>query len=126
VKAWAIIYNDKVIFETVRRTRRECISAFMQDKDLDNIKWSDRYSDRNRWMARQIEINWINDVHRERRLLIPDDSDREGAKGNASATKTSRAVRMGCEGFLISPLQPNDLSWSGKSVSDCVRCCLCI
>jgi hypothetical protein len=61
VKAWAIIYNDKVIFETVRRTRRECISAFMQDKDLDNIKWSDRYSDRNRWKARQIEINWIND-----------------------------------------------------------------
>jgi len=33
----------------------------MQDKDLDNIKWSDRYSDRNRWKARQIEINWIND-----------------------------------------------------------------
>ena len=54
MKAWAIIYNDKVIFETVRRTRRECISAFMQDKDLDNIKWSDRYSDRtaSAWSAR--------------------------------------------------------------------------
>jgi hypothetical protein len=61
-KAWAIVYDDRVIFETVRRTRRECISAFMKDKDLDNIKWSDRYSGRNRWKARQIEINWINDA----------------------------------------------------------------
>jgi hypothetical protein len=24
-KGWAIVYNDRVIFETVRRTRRECI-----------------------------------------------------------------------------------------------------
>ena len=32
-KGWAIVYDDKVIFETVRRTRRECISAFMQDPD---------------------------------------------------------------------------------------------
>jgi hypothetical protein len=61
MKAWAITYNDKVIFETVRRTRRECISAFMQDEDLDKIKWRDRYSDRNRWKARQIEINWVKD-----------------------------------------------------------------
>jgi hypothetical protein len=33
----------------------------MQDEDLDKIKWRDRYSDRNRWKARQIEINWVKD-----------------------------------------------------------------
>jgi hypothetical protein len=43
-KAWAIVYDDRVIFETVRRTRRECISAFMQDPDPGTVKWSERYS----------------------------------------------------------------------------------
>jgi hypothetical protein len=57
LKAWAIVCDNKVILETVRRTRRECISTFMQDRDLDAVKWSDRYSDRQRWKARQIEIN---------------------------------------------------------------------
>ena len=58
-KGWAIVYDDKVIFETVRRTRRECISAFMQDSDPGAIKWSERHSDRHRWKAQQIEIHVI-------------------------------------------------------------------
>jgi hypothetical protein len=53
-KAWAIVYDDKPIYETVRRTRRECISAFMQDRDAAAVKWSERYSDRHRWKAQQI------------------------------------------------------------------------
>jgi len=56
VKGWAIVYDDKVIFETVRRTRRECISAFMQDCDPAAVKWSDRSSERHRWKAQQIEV----------------------------------------------------------------------
>ncbi len=58
-KAWAIVYDDKVIFETVRRTRRECIPAFMQDRDAAAVKWSERSSDRHRWKAQQIEIHLI-------------------------------------------------------------------
>jgi hypothetical protein len=58
-KGWAIVYDDKVIFETVRRTRRECISAFMQDPDPAGVKWSDRYSHRNLWKAQQIEIHVV-------------------------------------------------------------------
>jgi hypothetical protein len=58
-KAWAIVFDDRIIFETVRRTRRECISAFMKDGDLGAVKWSERYSDRHRWKAQQIEIHVI-------------------------------------------------------------------
>ena len=58
-KAWAIVYDDRVIFETVRRTWRECISAFMQDRDPGAVKWPERYSDRHRWKAQQIEIHVI-------------------------------------------------------------------
>jgi hypothetical protein len=58
-KAWAVVYDDRVIFETVRRTWRECISAFMQDRDPGAVKWSERYSDRHRWKAQQIEIHVI-------------------------------------------------------------------
>ena len=58
-KGWAIVYDDTVIFETVRRTRRECISAFMQDPDPAGVNWSERYSDRHRWKARQIEIHVV-------------------------------------------------------------------
>jgi hypothetical protein len=58
-KGWAIVYDDKVIFETVRRTRRECISAFMQDPDPVNVNWSERYSHRHLWKAQQIEIHVI-------------------------------------------------------------------
>jgi hypothetical protein len=58
-KAWAIVYDDRVIFETVRRTRRECISAFMQDRDPALVKWSERYNDRHRWKAQQIEIHVV-------------------------------------------------------------------
>src|SRR5262245_34329329 len=38
----------------------------------------------------------------------------------------SRAVRMGCEGFLISPPQPNAPFWSKKLASDCLGWGLCI
>jgi hypothetical protein len=55
----AIVYDDKVIFETVRRNRRECISAFMQDPDPAGVNWSERYSQRHLWKARQIEIHVI-------------------------------------------------------------------
>src|SRR4029077_283116 len=58
-KGWAIVYNDKVIFETVRRTRRECISAFMQDPDPAGVNWSERYNHRHLWKAQQIEIHVI-------------------------------------------------------------------
>jgi hypothetical protein len=58
-KGWAIGYNDRVIFETVRRTRRECISAFMQDRDPAGVNWSERYSQRHLWKAQQIEIHVI-------------------------------------------------------------------
>jgi hypothetical protein len=58
-KGWAIVYDDKVIFETVRRTRRECISAFMQDPDPAGVNWSERYSHRHLWKAQQIEIHVI-------------------------------------------------------------------
>ena len=58
-KGWAIVYDDKVIFETVRRTRRECISAFMQDPDPVSVNWSERYSHRHLWKAQQIEIHVI-------------------------------------------------------------------
>ena len=59
-KAWAILYDDMVVFETVRRTRRECIAAFMQDSDPGTVRWSDRHSDRrDRWKAQQIEIHVI-------------------------------------------------------------------
>ena len=56
--------------------------CILQDENLDNIKWPDRYSDRNRWKARQIEINWVKDGPEK---LVLDDSDRE----DSSATKTS-------------------------------------
>jgi hypothetical protein len=59
-KAWAIVYDGMVVFETVRRTRRECIAAFMQDSDPGAIRWSERHSDRrDRWKAQQIEIHVI-------------------------------------------------------------------
>jgi hypothetical protein len=58
-KAWAIVYDNRVILETVRRTRRECISAFMRDSDPGAVKWSERYSDRHRWKAQQIEIHIV-------------------------------------------------------------------
>jgi hypothetical protein len=58
-KGWAIVYDDKVIFETVRRTRRECISAFMQDPNPGGVNWSERYSHRHLWKAKQIEIHVI-------------------------------------------------------------------
>ena len=58
-KGWAIVYDDKVIFETVRRTRRECISAFMQDPDPAGVNWSERYNHRHLWKAQQIEIHVI-------------------------------------------------------------------
>jgi hypothetical protein len=58
-KGWAIVYDDRVIFETVRRTRRECISAFMQDRDPAGVNWSERYSQRHLWKAQQIEIHVI-------------------------------------------------------------------
>jgi hypothetical protein len=58
-KAWAIVYDDRVIFETVPRTRRECISAFMQDRDPPSVNWSERSSQRHLWKAKQIEIHVI-------------------------------------------------------------------
>ena len=59
-KAWAVVYDDMVVFETVRRTRRECIAAFMQDSDPGAVRWSERHSDcRDRWKAQQIEIHVI-------------------------------------------------------------------
>jgi len=58
-KGWAIAYDNKIIFETVRRTRRECISAFMQDPDPTGVNWSERYSHRHLWKAQQIEIHVI-------------------------------------------------------------------
>jgi hypothetical protein len=59
LKGWAIVYDDRVIFETVRRTRRESISAFMQDPDPAGVNWSERYSQRHLWKAQQIEVHVI-------------------------------------------------------------------